>query len=236
MRMMKVFLYTGSLLILMFVISCSDSSDMGFIGGDGVDGDTDADKGSDGDDNTKTDPCDPDPCSGFTDRVCDSKTGDCVCKSDFCDIDGVCVEKRTPNPDYACLYCDPSADASDWTPRAAGYVCREAAGVCDAVENCDGQSPSCPEDAKLGVAEVCREADGVCDSAENCDGESDDCPENTYVAKNTSCDDQNNCTSDDRCDGEGVCIGDGYSCNGHGDCNADDDICTCSGPNYVGDY
>ncbi len=234
MRMTKVFLYTGSLLILMLAFSCSDSSNMGFLGGDGVDGDTDGDE--DQTDNIKNDLCDPDPCTDFEDRVCDSRTGNCVCKSDFCDIDGVCIEKRTPHPDYACLYCDPSTDADNWTPRASGYVCRKAEGVCDAVEACDGESPDCPEDARLGGDEVCREAKGPCDAAEKCDGESVDCPKDEFVAKNTGCDDENNCTANDRCNDSGDCIGEEYSCNGHGQCNADNPFCTCSGPNYTGDY
>jgi len=232
--MTKVFLYTGSLLILLLGFACSDSSDMGFIGGDGTDGDVDVDE--DSADDSKTDLCDPDPCADFVDRVCDSKTGDCVCKSDFCDIDGVCIEKRTENPDYACLYCDPSTNDSDWTPRPAGYVCREAGGICDVEESCDGQSPSCPVDAKLDESEECREAVGVCDEAEYCDGVSNDCPQNEFAVENEECNDQDNCTAGDRCDGNGACIGDEYSCNGHGECNADDDFCTCSGPNYTGNY
>jgi hypothetical protein len=67
-----------------------------------------------------------------------------------------------------------------------GVVCRNAAGVCDADELCDGVSTACTAgDAKQTVE--CRASAGVCDVAETCDGVTDDCAADAFESAATEC-------------------------------------------------
>jgi hypothetical protein len=75
--------------------------------------------------------------------------------------------------------CPPDALAVNGTP------CRPAAGVCDAVETCDGTSVTCPPDQKR--TGDCRPAAGPCDVTERCDGISDTCPADRVVAAGSTC-------------------------------------------------
>jgi cysteine-rich repeat protein len=68
--------------------------------------------------------------------------------------------------------------------ESAATVCRHAAGVCDAPDNCDGAG-ACTVDTKL--TSECRAAAGVCDSEEVCDGVSDDCPPDLFLPPVTEC-------------------------------------------------
>jgi fibronectin type 3 domain-containing protein len=70
---------------------------------------------------------------------------------------------------------------------AAGTVCREAQGLCDLAEVCDGVSADCPDDKFAPTATICREALGDCDVAESCSGSSPDCPNNTFLTAGTVC-------------------------------------------------
>src|SRR5262245_47342998 len=71
--------------------------------------------------------------------------------------------------------------------RAAAFVCRVVAGVCDQQETCTGSSGSCPADTFLPTSTVCRGSAGVCDVAENCTGSSAACPADGFVSSSTVC-------------------------------------------------
>lgn len=61
-------------------------------------------------------------------------------------------------------------------PARAGTPCREAAGVCDTEETCDGVSEDCPSNGFLPMGTVCR-ASTVCgDAPESCSGSAATCP------------------------------------------------------------
>ena len=68
--------------------------------------------------------------------------------------------------------------------ESAATVCRQAAGVCDAPDNCDGAG-TCTADAKLTVE--CRAAASACDAEEFCDGVSPDCPPDLFLPAGTVC-------------------------------------------------
>lgn len=55
-------------------------------------------------------------------------------------------------------------------------TCRAAAGVCDALEQCDEVSNTCPNDRKVAPGTECRPAAGLCDVRETCDGVTNECP------------------------------------------------------------
>jgi cysteine-rich repeat protein len=111
--------------------------------------------------------------------------------------------------------------------ESAATVCRTAAGVCDAPDNCDGVG-SCTADAKL-VGE-CRALAGACDVAESCDGVNDDCPADLLLPDGTVCRHAAHiCDAVEYCDGvsktcpitlpaNGLPCPDGDLCNG-------DEIC-----------
>jgi hypothetical protein len=102
------------------------------------------------------------------------------------DDDIVCVITNTAicNPtgvdcsafDSACgvASCDPAGTVIDncdnLDPVSATTICREANGVCDVEESCDGVSTDCPVDGYAGATTICRAADGVCDVEESCTG------------------------------------------------------------------
>jgi len=84
-------------------------------------------------------------------------------------------------------------------------VCRSAAGVCDAIENCTGSSADCPADGKLNGSTVCRASAGVCDPQEVCSGASNDCPSNTLAASTVVCRSTAGlCDVTERCTGSGA--------------------------------
>jgi len=100
------------------------------------------------------------------------------------------------------LECRPSA-----TPLAAGTTCREARGVCDVAETCDGMSTECPRDVVTSTAVVCREAAGDCDFPERCDGASVACPADMVVGAGVECR-----PSAGRCDRVEACNGRSAAC------------------------
>ncbi len=80
------------------------------------------------------------------------------------------------------------ASNCDCMGRAAGEICRDADGVCDANETCDGVSGACPPDVAAPVGSLeCRAATGLCDRAESCDGVSRECPIDAFVEAGTTC-------------------------------------------------
>jgi hypothetical protein len=83
--------------------------------------------------------------------------------------------------------------------QPAGFVCRAAAGPCDAEETCDGSSAMCPADALLPATSVCRASTGPCDPAEHCTGSSATCPADVREADADGdgvCDMLDNCPND----------------------------------------
>jgi hypothetical protein len=84
-------------------------------------------------------------------------------------------------------------------------VCRPAAGVCDAAENCPGApGGACPADQKQPTGTVCRAAVNTCDAAENCDGTTDNCPADAKQPNGTSCSNGTFCDGAETCQ-SGVC-------------------------------
>jgi len=112
------------------------------------------------------------------------------CASGFC-TDGVCCDTACGGGDPTdCQACSVAAGAAvDGTcaPRAAGIVCREAAGACDVAERCTGSSAACPADALTVAGTVCRAAAGACDVAETCTGNSAACPADVLTVGGTVC-------------------------------------------------
>ena len=71
--------------------------------------------------------------------------------------------------------------------KPAGTVCRQAAGLCDVAESCDGLGPDCPPDKLAAAGKECRPAAGDCDIAETCSGTSVDCPVDGFKQAGTVC-------------------------------------------------
>ncbi len=117
-------------------------------------------------------------------------TTNAECASGFC-TDGVCCDTACGGGDANdCQACSVAAGAAvDGTcaPRAAGIVCREAAGACDVAERCTGSSAACPSDVFTAAGTVCRAAAGACDVAERCTGNSAACPADVLTAAGTVC-------------------------------------------------
>ncbi|HET7506577.1 MAG TPA: hypothetical protein VFK02_36405 [Kofleriaceae bacterium] len=105
------------------------------------------------------------------------------CGSGFC-TDGVCCDTACgageANRCQACSVAAGAAVDGVCAPRAAGTVCRAAAGACDAAETCSGSSPACPADGVSPAGTVCRAAAGSCDLTEACSGSSPACPDNEH--------------------------------------------------------
>ncbi|MFN8602571.1 MAG: hypothetical protein U0842_19080 [Candidatus Binatia bacterium] len=71
--------------------------------------------------------------------------------------------------------------------RSAGVTCRDADGVCDEPEVCDGASASCPVDAFAAGTTLCRPATDVCDRADFCTGTDAACPADALEPATTVC-------------------------------------------------
>jgi len=143
-------------------------------------------------------------------------SADAGCVSGFC-VDGVCCNEACGGGDPSdCEACDTPGNLGTCTPLAAGSVCRNAAGGCDAAEVCDGQSTVCPADTIMAQGDVCRPAAGACDVAETCDGTSLDCPADTLLAAGAACRPAaNECDVAESCDGSSAaCPGDTSSPDG----------------------
>jgi hypothetical protein len=113
-------------------------------------------------------------------------------------------------------------------------LCREAAGVCDVAEYCDGLHTYCPNDTKIPQGTVCRNTAGVCDVAEVCNGTSNDCPADGFRQNTFQCR-----ASAGVCDVAEFCSGSSAACPDDGlrpsgfECRASVGVCdvaeTCTG-------
>ena len=83
--------------------------------------------------------------------------------------------------------------------------CRAAASACDAEEVCDGVSPGCPPDLFLPAGTECRASAGVCDPAWFCDGVSLDCDPLIFPAPMVCRASTGVCDPEERCDGSSSC-------------------------------
>lgn len=138
--------------------------------------------------------------------VCDEENAEKLCGDPGLCVDGFCCNTVC---DRGCEACNLEGLEGTCSPVAADTVCREAAGVCDTAEVCDGESSECPDDELLGTEVECRSASGECDAAEYCDGLSPDgCPEDKFVARGETCgsSDDDECDAPDTCDGAGTCL------------------------------
>ena len=132
-------------------------------------------------------------------------TLDDECKSGSC-VDGVCCDTACGDGDpNDCRACSVAAGAEVdgvCAPLAAGTTCREADGVCDVAEACDGTNVVCPADGFVEAGTSCRAADGACDVAESCTGTSRDCPGDGVLGAGTECRPAAGiCDVAERCDG-----------------------------------
>jgi cysteine-rich repeat protein len=165
--------------------------------------------------------------------VCDEMSDDCfitagttcsddgnVCTADQCNGSGVCVHPAG-NP---------------------GTPCRAAAGLCDAMETCDGLLPTCPLNGFQPVTVSCTSDGNPCTTNDHCDGNgtctggpplvctdnnlctTDTCaPANGCVFTPVNCDDGDSCTIDLCRDPDtGIClhtpVGEGGGCLGASNC------------------
>ena len=149
---------------------------------------------------------------GDAGHVTGTDAGDLVRRAlgEPCDTDSECVTGAvcayhvccTSRCTDSCEACDLPGSEGTCTPIPRGYVCRAAAGDCDAVEVCDGASAACPEDAARPAGTMCRPAMGTCDVAETCDGSSTDCPDDAVSPAGTVCREGTlGCDVDETCTG-----------------------------------
>ncbi len=120
--------------------------------------------------------CPPAPCPDECPDNCNDE-GKCL---DNC-TEGESCRKPTQCTDFIC-----KSGICTKVPRAKGTVCREAKGVCDIAETCDGQNLECPADAFASSDTVCRKKSSPCDLAEKCTGKSGSCPADKFD-KNCTC-------------------------------------------------
>ena len=80
---------------------------------------------------------------------------------------------------------------------AAGVMCRNATGVCDVAERCDGINANCPANVFAPTTLVCRARATQCDEEERCAGNSADCPADVFKKSGSLCDDSDMCTKPD---------------------------------------
>ena len=175
---------------LVLPISCIDDEEPNPTDGDvdiAVDGDD-----AEGDDieAVEADPevdGDAEPDAEATEPEAEPEEEEPVC--DGCMIEDVCHAAGTVDPDQPCAVCDPEQNAEAWSPASADTLCREAAGVCDVAEYCDGNALACPDDILKPETELCREAAGECDAPEYCSGDAAICPDDAFMNTDTPCGD-----------------------------------------------
>lgn len=121
--------------------------------------------------------------------------------------------------------------SSTCTIEASGTVCRAAVDACDAVETCDGATPTCPADEFAASGAFCGDTGTECVHQDTCDG-AGACTDNGFVAPGTSCGDASDteCTDPDTCDGAGAClsnhVGAGTFCGAAGTECKFQDVCS----------
>jgi len=143
------------------------------------------------------------------------------CSVGFCDGMGVCSSTCTPGADcptaspcsigtVSCSSGSPVCGAP-FRPASAGTPCRDAAGMCDVAEVCDGSSTSCPTNA-FASSGACRGSAGGCDVAESCNGSGPNCPSDTLRGAGLVC----RGDSGGGCDVAEVCSGSSPDCPANG--------------------
>jgi hypothetical protein len=119
--------------------------------------------------------CPPPSSECLQEGLCNEDTGECeyapkpadtsctddgeVCTDDVCNDVGECIHPA----------------------GHVGTLCREANGICDVPETCDGISPTCPADGFASEDLLCRGAAGECDAPEYCTGTSALCPDDAKL-------------------------------------------------------
>ncbi len=177
--------------------------------------------------------CDPtsleaDPQTGCTPEPCSADN----CVPNPCEVaecsDNRCVRTRLCQGSEQCCdgVCAPScSDPRPCAGKAAGTICRAAAGACDIAETCDGVSDTCPADGHVAPGTLCRDAAGVCDSAEYCTGTEAACPANLFASVDVVCRGSGGaCDVAETCTGSSpACPPDGYASGVV--CRAATDVC-----------
>ena len=146
-------------------------------------------------------PCTLDQCNG-TSPLCQHPAGNAgtVCRpalpGDDCDQAEICDGVSTLCPTDVV--------------KAAGTVCRTAAGACDVAETCNGTAKTCPANGFQPPGTPCGDpADTDCTDPDTCNG-TGVCLAND-AANGTPCDDRLACTQGESCT-NGVCGGGTYQC------------------------
>ena len=156
-----------------------------------------------------------------------------MCSSGHC-VDGFCCNSDCNGGDpHDCLACSVVAGAEQDGVCGlvhAGWVCRPAENICDMPEECNGNSPTCPQDVFV--------PDGtLCDDGVYCNG-FDTCYAGTCSQHSgTPCaDDGQFCNGQEICDEEnrqclhsGDPCADDIFCNGEETCDEINDVCIHSG-------
>ncbi len=107
------------------------------------------------------------------------------CLSRNC-VDGVCCNTACSGD---CDACNISPTIGTCTPMPSTAVCRPlaAGSLCDVVENCTGNTATCPADLFLAVGTSCRASTDLCDRGETCPGNSSACPADVVVGAGQPC-------------------------------------------------
>ena len=174
----------------------------------------------DGDPCTFTDACDLGACGGVAYEcddghpcTLDTCVGDGACSNEVvfgaCLAGGECRVDGEENPENPCLVCDPTQDASAWSPLEDGAACDDDDNPCTSDECAAG---ACVHPANTDP----------CDDDDPCTQE-DACADGACGGDPFSCDDGLFCTVD-ACDSEGGCT--------H---TVDADACLIDGVCYIGE-
>ncbi len=124
-----------------------------------------------------------------TGEVCDVATDACVTTCGGCVIGGVCYAAGTVNPSDACLACDPSASATDWT-IASGATCDDGSfctvsDTCSAAGVCMGGARDCGDGITCNGTEVCDDTTNRCESGSTTCGATEVCDPTADVCRVT---------------------------------------------------
>ncbi|MFT5991429.1 MAG: hypothetical protein ACI82G_000418, partial [Bradymonadia bacterium] len=130
------------------------------------------------------------------------------CADDQCDIEGVCFDNETANPDNSCELCLVVVSRDGWS--------FDDSMACDDGDACTS-ADTCFEGACTGTVAVCANIDS-CNAAE-CQPETGECV--AIALSDVPCDDGDRCTTNAMCTA-GVCgSGDAVTCDDGNTCTAD---------------